>query len=54
LQFSDRVVMMEDGRIAGDGIPKEVLNPTSIEAVFGVRTILQLTPEGRSWMAYEG
>jgi iron complex transport system ATP-binding protein len=54
LQFSDRVMMIEDGRIAGDGAPAEVLNPISIEAVFGVRTILQLTPQGRAWMVYEG
>ena len=54
LQFSDRVMMMEDGQIAGDGAPADVLNPTSIEAVFGVRAILQLTPQGRAWMVYEG
>ncbi len=54
LQFSDRVMMMEDGQIAGDGVPAEVLNPTSIEAVFGVRAVFQLTPQGRAWMVYEG
>ncbi|MEI9811802.1 MAG: ABC transporter ATP-binding protein [Acidobacteriota bacterium] len=50
MQFSDRVIVMEQGRIAGDGTPHDVLNPTSIEAVFGVRATVQLTPQGRPWM----
>ena len=54
LQFSDRVLMMEDGRIAGDGAPAEVLTPVAIEAVFGVRAVIQPAPQGRVWMMYEG
>ena len=54
LQFSDRVLMMEDGRIAGDGAPAEVLTPVAIEAVFGVRAVMQPAPQGRVWMMYEG
>jgi iron complex transport system ATP-binding protein len=50
LQFSDRVLMMEDGRIAGDGTPTEVLTPGSIESVFGVRATIHLTAQGRPWM----
>jgi iron complex transport system ATP-binding protein len=49
LQFSDRVMLLADGRIAGDGAPGEVLNPGLIAQVFGV----QATMHGR-WMTYEG
>lgn len=54
LQFSDRVLVLEGGRIAEDGAPREVLNPRSMEAVFGVRVTFQNTPQGRAWMTYEG
>jgi iron complex transport system ATP-binding protein len=52
LQFSHRVMVLEDGRIAGDGAPQEVLNPVLIARVFGV----QATVHGglnRLWMTYE-
>jgi iron complex transport system ATP-binding protein len=49
LQFSDRVMLLADGRMAGDGAPAEVLNPGLIAQVFGV----QATMHGR-WMTYEG
>jgi iron complex transport system ATP-binding protein len=48
LQFSNRVMVLEDGRIAGDGVPGDVLNPDLIVRVFGV----QATVHGR-WMTYE-
>jgi len=48
LQFSDRVMLLADGRVAGDGAPTEVLNPGLIARVFGV----QATMHG-SWMTYE-
>jgi iron complex transport system ATP-binding protein len=54
LQYSDRVLVLEDGRIAGDGVPREVLNAESLEAVFGVRVSFQSGPHGRAWMVYEG
>lgn len=50
LQFADRVLVMENGMLAGDGAPAEVLNPSSIESVFGVRATIQLTSQGRPWM----
>src|SRR5579883_2947879 len=37
LQFADRALVMRDGRIAGDGPPREVFSPDLIERVFGVR-----------------
>jgi iron complex transport system ATP-binding protein len=48
LQFSDRVMVLEDGRVAGDGKPGDVLNPALIARVFGVRA----TMHGH-WMTYE-
>lgn len=51
LQFSDRVMVLEDGRLAGDGAPGDVLNPRSIESVFGVRASVQ-SGQGRSWLVY--
>jgi iron complex transport system ATP-binding protein len=51
LQFSNRVMVLEDGRVAGDGMPREVLNPELIAQVFGV----QATVHGsdRPWLTYE-
>jgi len=48
LQFSHRVMVLEDGRLAGDGPPQEVLNPELIARVFGVHA----TVHG-NWMTYE-
>jgi iron complex transport system ATP-binding protein len=50
LQFSNRVIVMDHGHIAADGSPQEVLNPESIEAVFGVRATVEITRQGRPWM----
>jgi len=36
LQFADRVLVLDQGRMAGDGAPAEVLNPELIDRVFGV------------------
>jgi iron complex transport system ATP-binding protein len=37
LQFADRVLVLDRGRIAADGIPRDVLTPDLIHQVFGVR-----------------
>jgi len=52
LQFSDRVMILEDGLVVGDGTPAAVLNPTSIESVFGVRATIESGAQGRSWLVY--
>jgi len=49
LRFSHRVMVLEDGRIAADGMPQDVLNPELIGRVFGVQATLHGT-----WMSYEG
>jgi iron complex transport system ATP-binding protein len=48
LQFSDRILVIDQGRVAGDGTPAEVLTPELVERVFGVRAEIQ----GR-WLHYE-
>jgi len=52
LQFSHRVMVLEDGRIAGDGAPAEVLNPSLIARVFGVHATVHGGLNG-TWMTYE-
>ena len=48
LRFSDRVIVMEDGRIAAQGPPGEALAPNVIDRVFGVH------PELRDgWLVYD-
>ncbi|HEY2843683.1 MAG TPA: ABC transporter ATP-binding protein [Bryobacteraceae bacterium] len=51
LQFSHRVMVLADGRMAGDGAPREVLTPLLIAQVFGVQATVQ--PGPRPWMTYE-
>ena len=53
LQFSNRVMVLEDGRIAGDGAPEEVLNPALIARVFGVQATLHGGLGVGGWMSYE-
>jgi len=48
LRFSDRVIVMENGRIAAHGPPKEALAPTVIDRVFGVHTELR-----DGWLIYD-
>ena len=52
LQFSDRVMVLADGRIAGDGSPRDVLNPELIARVFGVQATVHGGLNG-TWMTYE-
>lgn len=42
--FADRLVILSDGRIAGDGSPAEILNDALIERVFGVRLRIGALP----------
>ena len=48
LRFSDRVIVMEAGKIAAQGPPQEALAPTIIDQVFGVRAQLR-----DGWLIYE-
>jgi len=48
LQFADRVIVLEDGRVAGDGTPRDVLDAELIHRVFGVRADVSA-----GWIHYE-
>jgi ABC-type hemin transport system ATPase subunit len=45
-------MVLEDGRVAGDGAPAEVLNPELIARVFGVQATVHGGLNG-TWMTYE-
>lgn len=51
LRFSHRVMVLEDGRIAADGMPQEVLNPALIGRVFGVQATVH--GDEKPWLTYE-
>jgi iron complex transport system ATP-binding protein len=52
LQFSDRVVVLDQGRIAAAGVTREVLHPDLIARVFDVRADLSPGPTDRPWITY--
>ncbi len=51
LTYADRVLILDGGRIVGDGLPADVLSPVNIESVFGVRS--EAGGGSRPWIAYE-
>lgn len=53
LRFSDRIVMIKDGSVVSDGPPEEVLTPELIESVYGVKTMITDTEQGRFILAYD-
>ena len=48
LQFSDRAIVLNEGRVAADGVPAEVLTPALIEQVFAVHAQVH-----SGWLHYE-
>jgi iron complex transport system ATP-binding protein len=48
LQFADRILVLDQGRVAGDGEPVRVLNPDLIDRVFGVHVGVS-----GGWIRYE-
>ncbi len=50
--FSDRVIVLERGRIVADGNPCDALTVERIRAVFEVETTWLRSPGGASWIAY--
>jgi iron complex transport system ATP-binding protein len=42
--YCDKVILMKDGKIFAMGAPSEVLTPSNIEAVFGVKVLVQRHP----------
>ena len=53
LRFSDRVLLLDQGRIAADGAPPEVLHPDLIAQVFGVHAEIRQDSLGRPWISYD-
>jgi iron complex transport system ATP-binding protein len=51
LQFSTRVLLLQDGQVVANGAPRDVLEPGWIERVFGVHATIHMA-EGRPWMSY--
>ena len=48
LRFSDRVIVMENGKIAAQGPPNEALSPALIDQVFGVQAEIR-----DGWLIYD-
>jgi len=46
LRLADRVVILQDGRVAADGPPDQALSPDTIAGVYGVRAERVETPTG--------
>jgi len=42
--YCDKVILMKDGKIFAVGAPSEVLTPSNVEAVFGVKVLVQRHP----------
>jgi iron complex transport system ATP-binding protein len=53
LQFSTRVLILDRGRLAGDGDPAQILSPDRIESVFGVHATVHGGPGERFHLTYE-
>jgi iron complex transport system ATP-binding protein len=53
LQFASRVLVLDRGRLVGDGDPVEVFHPERIESVFGVHARMHAGPGQRPHMTYE-
>ncbi|MGQ9634049.1 MAG: ABC transporter ATP-binding protein [Bryobacteraceae bacterium] len=50
--FADRIVALRQGRVYCDLPPQEALNPSRIQAVFGVQAEVLRTPQGKPWVHY--
>lgn len=48
--YSDLVVVMKEGRVAGAGPPLETLHPELIRDVFGVESLQARDVDGRAWI----
>ncbi len=50
--FGDRVIALDQGRVAADGSPRDVVTEETLRSVFGVEAQLHHV-QGKSWIAYE-
>ena len=51
LRHATRAVLLKDGAVAADGLPREVLEPARLAAVFGIRAHRVATPDGAALVA---
>lgn len=52
-EFCSRILVLQDGKIAGDGTPQEVLSDTLIQTVFGKSFLLSTHPQsGRPYILH--
>jgi iron complex transport system ATP-binding protein len=53
--YADRLIMLDRGRVVGDGDPAEVLTAPLLQSVFGERiTVVTLGPDDRSYVVPTG
>jgi iron complex transport system ATP-binding protein len=53
LTYCDRVLLLDEGAVKGDGPPRQVLTPENIERTFGVRASVHESGRAAPWIAYE-
>jgi iron complex transport system ATP-binding protein len=53
LAFADRVLVLDQGRVAADGAPREVLTPDLIGHVFGVQASVGARHDGAPHLFYD-
>lgn len=51
--YADRVLLLNDGRVAADGSPQSVLTPEYVERIFDVRMTVHAPGTSSAWIAYE-
>jgi iron complex transport system ATP-binding protein len=51
LAYAERVIILNAGRVAADGVPRDALTPALVQRIFGVRA--HLHGETKPWMVYE-
>jgi iron complex transport system ATP-binding protein len=50
--FSDRVIVLNRGRVVIDATPQEAITQESLREVFAVEARIEPGPEGRPWVVY--
>ncbi|MFN3324705.1 MAG: ABC transporter ATP-binding protein [Bryobacteraceae bacterium] len=51
--YSDRIILLDRGRLVADGAPAKVLQPDGIRKVFGVGSEILHSADGRPWIVFE-
>jgi ABC-type cobalamin/Fe3+-siderophores transport system ATPase subunit len=52
--YTGRVLLLQEGRVAADGTPAEVLDAATLKNVFHVDARVTQAPSGRPWIQYGG